>query len=67
MTDGRMASDRVPARLLADRYLVDHCIAIGAMGEVWRGRDLALHRPVAVKLMRAKFAADGVWPGESAK
>jgi eukaryotic-like serine/threonine-protein kinase len=46
--------------LLAERYRLDACIAIGGMGEVWRGRDLALCRPVAVKLIRDTYAGDPV-------
>ena len=44
--------------VLAGRYRVDHRIAIGATGDVWRGEDLALRRPVAVKLMHRQFAAN---------
>jgi tRNA A-37 threonylcarbamoyl transferase component Bud32 len=38
---------------LAGRYQLDARLATGGMGEVWRGRDLVLDRPVAVKLRRA--------------
>ncbi len=40
------------ASLLAERYQLESCLAIGGMGEVWRGWDLALARPVAIKLIR---------------
>ena len=40
----------------AGRYRLDERIAAGSVGEVWRGVDLALNRPVAVKLLRAEFA-----------
>jgi eukaryotic-like serine/threonine-protein kinase len=46
------------ANVLVDRYSLDACIAIGGMGQVWRGRDLALRRRVAIKLMNDKFAAE---------
>jgi eukaryotic-like serine/threonine-protein kinase len=46
------------ANVLADRYRLDACIAIGGMGQVWRGRDLALRRPVAIKLMKDKADCD---------
>lgn len=46
-----------PGLLLDNRYRLDDRIAAGGMGEVWRGTDLALHRPVAVKLMQPGYAA----------
>jgi eukaryotic-like serine/threonine-protein kinase len=42
--------------VLADRYRLDDRIATGGMGEVWRGVDLVLGRPVAVKLLRDDYA-----------
>jgi len=47
-----------PGRLLQGRYRLDDRIAAGGMGEVWRARDLALGRPVAVKLLRPGYAAN---------
>jgi serine/threonine protein kinase len=44
--------------LLAARYRLDHLIASGGMGEVWRAADLVLDRPVAVKLLHAEYAQD---------
>jgi eukaryotic-like serine/threonine-protein kinase len=41
---------------LAGRYRLVRRIAAGAVGEVWLGSDLALARPVAVKLLRAEHA-----------
>jgi serine/threonine-protein kinase len=42
--------------MVADRYRLDGPIAAGATGEVWRGVDTLLDRPVAVKLLRAEHA-----------
>jgi eukaryotic-like serine/threonine-protein kinase len=42
--------------LLAGRYRLESRIAVGGVGEVWRGTDEVLGRPVAVKLLRAEHA-----------
>ncbi|WP_104524438.1 serine/threonine-protein kinase [Blastococcus atacamensis] len=44
--------------LLDGRYALDQLIATGGMGEVWRGRDVRLNRPVAVKVLRSEYADD---------
>jgi tRNA A-37 threonylcarbamoyl transferase component Bud32 len=48
----------VASDVLAGRYKLVSRIAAGAAGEVWRGSDLVLGRPVAVKLLRAQHAHD---------
>jgi eukaryotic-like serine/threonine-protein kinase len=45
-------------RCLGDRYELDHMIAAGGMGQVWRGIDTALHRSVAVKVLRSEYTGD---------
>jgi beta-lactam-binding protein with PASTA domain/serine/threonine protein kinase len=44
--------------VLEGRYRVDAPLARGGMSSVYRGVDLRLDRPVAIKVMEPKFAAD---------
>jgi hypothetical protein len=46
------------ASLLTDRYRLERRIAVGAVGEVWRGTDVVLERTVAVKLLLPHYAVD---------
>ncbi len=43
---------------LGDRYVLEERIAVGGMGEVWRGRDEVLGRLVAVKVLREDLGQD---------
>jgi eukaryotic-like serine/threonine-protein kinase len=47
-----------PGAFLSDRYHLTQRIAAGGMGEVWRGEDTLLHRPVAVKVVLPGLMAD---------
>jgi serine/threonine protein kinase len=44
--------------VLDDRYTLIERIATGGMGEVWRGADRILGRPVAIKMLAAVHADD---------
>ena len=39
-----------PGMLLKERYRVDASLDSGAMGSIWRGEDVTLGRPVAIKV-----------------
>ena len=43
-------------RLLAGRYQLDEPVGTGWFSEVWRATDVALSRPVAVKLLHPAYA-----------
>jgi predicted Ser/Thr protein kinase len=47
-----------PGTVLSERYELTERIAAGGMGEVWRGVDLMLHRPIAVKVVLPNLMAD---------
>jgi serine/threonine-protein kinase len=47
--------------MLGGRYRLVVPIARGGMAEVWEGHDEVLSRPVAVKLLQAHLAEDGVF------
>ncbi|HEX4863177.1 MAG TPA: protein kinase, partial [Acidimicrobiales bacterium] len=50
-----------PGRILGGRYRLVAPIARGGMAEVWEGHDEVLSRPVAVKVLQAHLASDGVF------
>jgi serine/threonine-protein kinase len=56
--DASQQSDPVVGIVLDDRYRVDTMIATGGMSAVYRGLDLRLDRPVALKIMDSRYAGD---------
>src|SRR5215831_10823173 len=54
----REVSEVAPGSVLEHRYRLDGRVALGGVGEVWRGTDLVLRRVVAVKLLRPEYAQD---------
>ncbi|HLI50447.1 MAG TPA: protein kinase [Thermomicrobiaceae bacterium] len=48
----------MPARILNGRYRLDEPIGEGGMAIVYRGYDLLLNRPVAIKVLRDQFGGD---------
>lgn len=58
------ASNGPGAERFADdsrRYALTSRIATGGMGEVWRGTDTVLSRPVAVKVLKPEYADDALF------
>ena len=51
-------SDPLVGVVLDGRYRVDALIATGGMSAVYRGLDLRLDRPVALKVMDSRYAGD---------
>lgn len=43
------------------RYALTSRIATGGMGEVWRGTDTLLSRPVAIKVLKPEYADDALF------
>ena len=57
-TDDSGDADGMVGVMLSSRYRLEQRIATGGMGEVWRGTDMVLGRPVAVKLLRHAYIGD---------
>ncbi|MCV7150727.1 protein kinase domain-containing protein [Mycolicibacterium pyrenivorans] len=51
-------ADPLSGAVLDGRYRVDSLIATGGMSGVYRGLDLRLDRPVALKIMDSRYAGD---------
>ncbi|MGC2653875.1 MAG: protein kinase [Mycobacterium sp.] len=53
-----MVSDALVGAILDDRYRVGPAIAAGGTSTVYRGLDMRLDRPVALKVMDSRYAGD---------
>ena len=53
-----VTADPLLGTLLDNRYRVESRIAAGGMSTVYRGRDIRLDRPVALKVMDPRYATD---------
>ena len=51
-------SDPLVGTVLDGRYRIDTLIATGGMSGVYRGLDLRLDRPVALKIMDSRYSSD---------
>lgn len=51
-------TDQVIGKLFKDRYQVQERIGAGGMAVVYRGEDVLLKRPVAIKILREQFLDD---------
>ncbi|MDX2849235.1 protein kinase [Streptomyces sp. PA03-3a] len=57
----------MPSQVISDRYELVQPLSNGGMGDVWRGYDRVLDRPVAVKLVRQAAIATPAMAEEFAK
>ncbi|MET9882694.1 protein kinase [Streptomyces sp. NPDC006430] len=57
----------MPQRLIAGRYELLEELSHGGMGDVWRGYDSVLDRPIAVKLIRPQAVTSPQMADELAK
>lgn len=55
-------SDPLIGTLVADKYLVKRKIARGGMGTIYQAEQQPLGRPVALKVLDASYAQDGIDP-----
>ena len=56
-----MTADPLVGVVLDGRYRIDGLIANGGMSAVYRGLDVRLDRPVAIKVMESRYAGDALF------
>jgi serine/threonine protein kinase len=55
---GRSAHDLLIGRTIAGKFVIDAPIGAGAMGAVFRARQVALEKTVAIKVLHGEHAGD---------
>jgi serine/threonine-protein kinase len=60
---GTGAGGALVGRTIAGKYAIESLIGSGAMGEVYKARQIALEKTVALKVMHADVAADPAFAG----
>src|SRR5512139_3583965 len=55
----RAEAERWVGRVVDERYQITRLIGVGGMGLVFEAEQLALRKPVALKLVQADFAGNG--------
>ncbi|HEY5951880.1 MAG TPA: serine/threonine-protein kinase [Kofleriaceae bacterium] len=58
ITDGLPPSDQLIGTTLDRRYRIVDCLAVGATSVLYRGVQLSVDRPVAIKVLRSEGARD---------
>ena len=53
-----LAIELISGTLLSEKYRIDRLIAFGGMGAVYKGHDITLDRPIAIKALQRKFNLD---------
>jgi serine/threonine protein kinase len=55
---GEAGHERLIGRTIAGKFVVEHLLGTGAMGAVYRARQVALEKTVAIKVLHGEHASD---------
>src|SRR5579859_4957331 len=55
---GRVSHEQLVGRVLAGKFVIESLIGSGAMGAVFRARQVALEKTVAIKVLHGEHADD---------